>query len=401
MIVLSDSWPGAWALLSLAGALIFLLAYRKFREKRSIYVCVNTEPCDDGWKTNPYTAIEPLKFSWQDEEPIKIRPFKPRYHLTMALESCALSDLVLVDKTYLDRIRLRRHLIATHSDDVVAANPVANAAVDELYEWLFGTYLPARFPTIFKLSSEDRPKEKPSQLVNLVTAEKIPLQPHQSLTKSLEMIGSHIDNDFLILMHFPNPSNPSQPSTVLHAYVTCFPSGFSTLSKLGLKLADIHQPVPSYKQKLERSMDRFFATIERGKIVQRRNWTVTMTDELFLKSGAHGCGSNEGITDQAEKGGVRSSEQDDHAADEKTGNVDLRKARLRCERQTLHRLEKTGALVFGFKTYQYRLSEVKEEGSGEDLANAIEGLGKGNAPGMGPYKRSDVWGQEVTAFLRG
>ncbi len=53
--------------------------------------------------------------------------------------------------------------------------------------------------------------------------------------------------------------------------MTCFPAGFNTKEKLGMKLRDIHGPVPGYKQKLERSMDRFFEKLEVGKVVQRSN----------------------------------------------------------------------------------------------------------------------------------
>lgn len=35
-------------------------------------------------KLNPYEAIEPLHdFEWSTTEPIKVRPFKSKYHLTM------------------------------------------------------------------------------------------------------------------------------------------------------------------------------------------------------------------------------------------------------------------------------------------------------------------------------
>lgn len=73
---------------------------------------------------------------------------------------------------------------------------------------------------------------------------------------------------------------------------------------------------------------------------------------------------------------------------------------LRCERQTLHRLPQTGALVFAFKTYQYSLAEVKEEGSGSDLVAAIDGLGRGSVPEMAFYKRGVVWGESVKQFLQ-
>jgi len=81
--------------------------------------------------------------------------------------------------------------------------------------------------------------------------------------------------------------------------------------------------------------------------------------------------------------------------------IDLDKTVVRCERQTLHRLPKTGALVFAFKTYQYPLRELRDEGSGEVLAEAIDGLGLGSAPGITIYKRQVIWGDKVKAFLKG
>lgn len=76
------------------------------------------------------------------------------------------------------------------------------------------------------------------------------------------------------------------------------------------------------------------------------------------------------------------------------------KLRLRSERQVLHRLPKTRALVFSFKTYQYLLQDVKDEGMGEELAQAIDGLKEGSVPAMHFYKRGVVWGEALKGFLR-
>jgi hypothetical protein len=66
----------------------------------------------------------------------------------------------------------------------------------------------------------------------------------------------------------------------------------------------------------------------------------------------------------------------------------------------LHRLPKTKALVFSFKTYLYPLRDIKEERLGEDLAQAIDGLKEGSVPEMHFYKRGVVWGEAVKAYLR-
>ena len=66
----------------------------------------------------------------------------------------------------------------------------------------------------------------------------------------------------------------------------------------------------------------------------------------------------------------------------------------------LHRLPQTKALVFSFKTYLYPLKEIKEEGLGDELAKAIDGLKEGSVPAMHFYKRGVVWGEVVKKYLR-
>lgn len=73
---------------------------------------------------------------------------------------------------------------------------------------------------------------------------------------------------------------------------------------------------------------------------------------------------------------------------------------MRCERQTLHRLPRSNAIVFAFHTYLYSLQDVKEDGSGEDLAVAIDGLQSSNVPGLFTYKNGDKWADAVREYLR-
>ena len=43
---------------------------------------------------DPYNDIDPLRsFDWKSEEPIQIRPFKPKYHLTMGMHRYGLIAL--------------------------------------------------------------------------------------------------------------------------------------------------------------------------------------------------------------------------------------------------------------------------------------------------------------------
>lgn len=82
------------------------------------------------------------------------------------------------------------------------------------------------------------------------------------------------------------------------------------------------------------------------------------------------------------------------------GRADDLQTNLRIELQTLTRLPSTSSLVFSFKTYMYPVDDIKKEGLGPDLAEAIQGLKKGNAPAMWVYKGGVKWGEELCEYLR-
>ncbi|KAL5120702.1 hypothetical protein ACEQ8H_001451 [Pleosporales sp. CAS-2024a] len=320
-----------------------------------------------------YNAISPLQdFDITTTPPLKLRPFKPVYHMTMALESTTLSDLIAMDNTFAERCHIRKELLRTERHQVLACNTRAIPAVLELYHWLTTTYLPSRFPTVYTLTP-DR-----SSLVNAVTRDTMPLSLGAcDAERALQLLGENIDDEFLFILPSTDPSDKGKYR--LEAFINCSPSGFNTRSKLDMLLADIHKPVPGYAQKLEKSMDRFFAALPLGKIVKRSNWNITTNSNLFCLAGNH----------------MTPAELDD----EKKKPFDLHDTTLRCERQTLHRLPNTHALVFAFKTYMYPIRELRDEGSGEILAEAIDGLAKGSVPDITMYKKQVLWGEKVKAYL--
>lgn len=164
----------------------------------------------------------------------------------------------MMDKTYLSRMTLRKEIMRAHASTVLQAYPESIPAVSELYIFLFSTYLPQRFPGIFILAD--------NSLYNTATSTSIPLSPSANPIETLSRIGENIDDEFLILLKAADGDG-----YVLKAFVTCFPNGFDTEKKLGMKLREIHSPVPGYKEKLEMSMDRFFERLEVGKVVSRAN----------------------------------------------------------------------------------------------------------------------------------
>lgn len=146
----------------------------------------------------------------------------------------------------------------------LAADGCVKPAVDEFYTWLTSTYLPQRFPTIFQLRQSQC--NMAECLYNIATDEEISLKPADYPLDTLRTLGGLIEDDLLFLL----PSDDGD-GLKLRGLVTCFPNGFNTAKKLNLKLRDIHTPVPQYKAKLEKSMDRFFEKLEPGRFITRAN----------------------------------------------------------------------------------------------------------------------------------
>lgn len=56
-------------------------------------------------------------------------------------------------------------------------------------------------------------------------------------------------------------------------------------------------------------------------------------------------------------------------------------------------------LILTIRTYLYSLKDIKTEGSGPDLAAAIDGLHQGSSPSMYFYKRAPNWSRAVKEYL--
>ncbi|KAG5982510.1 hypothetical protein E4U55_001818 [Claviceps digitariae] len=203
-------------------------------------------------------VILPLHdFDWKAKEPAKYLPIKPVYHITMALQQDTPSDLITIDRDYLDRITLRRHLISQKGSTVHGCLPRGHESVCELYAYLLHDYLPVRYPTIFKLSADG------SQCENLVTGRSFPVEPPPLADAALRALGETVEEDIFLLHNTPE-------GHLCVAFMCCFPAGFDPSTKFGNVLKNIHAPVPSY-DRIGASMERFFCKLQVGKSVKRLN----------------------------------------------------------------------------------------------------------------------------------
>jgi len=123
-------------------------------------------------------------------------------------------------------------------------------------------------------------------------------------------------------------------------------AGFWRLEdKWGMPLAEIHThgDVPQFKEKLQKSMERFFIRMTPDKPVCRNNYFIQVDDDLAW---SYSIGSE----DSTNIGWYTA--RNDVAAEDMY---------FRTERQTLRRLPRSGGIVFGIRTYFVPIKQIADE----------------------------------------
>lgn len=331
----------------------------------------------------PWSKIERVAddFDIENTAPRPYRPFKAgKYHLTMGLQKCEASDWILLENTYKRRTAYRRKQLKEHPEIacLVQDGPEVDAAVHEYYEYMW-YYLTEKYPRYFPKSTKDGVE----WAHNTLWDEKFPMSAQKTLdlglakcTRDLAMICSSTHEEDFLLMTYDETHDP--PMYRMRVVSSCFPAGFNPADKLGLTLRNIHGPVPGYKQRLDLSMNKFFAKFQSGNFVQRQNWGIQCDDALFDYENYAGF--------EAEK------DNQPYEAHE----VDFNEWALRVERQVLTRLPKTKAMCFVIRCYTTPVSIIREEPRVPDLIEAIDQLPFEDKV----YKGAHVWGPVLQQYLR-
>jgi hypothetical protein len=153
------------------------------------------------------------------------------------------------------------------------------------------------------------------------------------------------------------------------------PTFFTAAGVLGKNLSELHGPVPDFQARFLARVERIFQSLPADVILERRNWTVVNTGDLFTPDPA---------PIRARVGEIPSAQAGAHL-------------HIRVERQTLRRLPVTGGAVFTIRVWPYPLDALKADpGSVAAFASAWR-----NAPGpFRQYKQLHLYDQLVEAFLR-
>lgn len=79
------AWPEGSTFFYLGFVSSLLLFFTILRKNKCSAAAASNNTDDDDEQAS-YPPVEPLSdFDWKTKEPVKIRPFKPKYHLTMSM----------------------------------------------------------------------------------------------------------------------------------------------------------------------------------------------------------------------------------------------------------------------------------------------------------------------------
>ena len=207
----------------------------------------------------------------------------------------------MVDDAYGAQMALRQELIMTKRDQVIAIDPAAMLAARELLGQVVDY-----FTRTGAMQHVDGMVQTPDGRCVQVDYD-----------DPMGCMGQIAQNDFAIMEQRGNEH-------VLTAAVLCFPASWLLAEKFMRGLVGIHDPVDPYDDQIAKRVQRLFDGIQEDRPLWRFNALRYEDPALFQPRSMH----------------ARRSGEERHAA-----------RYLRSERQTLIRLPKTRAVVFGIHTF--------------------------------------------------
>lgn len=256
------------------------------------------------------------------------RPERAGFRHRVGLRPLDLSSWVVVDDLLGPTLDGKDLLLSQRRADVFSAGPGTEAAAAELLALLV-EHLRADHAGTHGVG--DRSVEVAGRRVDLRA-----LPP-------LDAAGRLVQDDWCLL-------DDSGRAVRLVAATLCSPSRWRLADKIGRGMPEVHAPVPGYAEELETVVDATLRRLVPARPVWRSNWTLTDDPALFQPV----VGPPAPVVD-AESAGAH--------------------VWLRVERQTLRRLPRTGAIVFGIRTFQERLDGLAgRPADAADLLAAVRQL---------------------------
>ncbi len=256
-----------------------------------------------------------------------------QWRMSMGLKALQLQDWIEIDDHFADELRLKDKLLKNRYSDVFASLPESQSSQKEVLDLLLN-HLIEQFPQHYRREG--------ITFKNLITGQAWDITDFEDTP--LDLAGRLVQEDLLLMQ-------PSPEGYILAAASLCFPLRWRLREKFGRPLAQIHSPVPGYRDKLERPMDSFFDHLKSSHPAWRLNWSIVDSPELFL---AHDRGE-QGLDQTINAGNAGEN------------------LWIRVERQTLRRLMVNGDILFTVRTYVHPLRVLEHQPlMAHNLAQAIQ-----------------------------
>lgn len=213
---------------------------------------------------------------------------------------------LMCDDAFAGQMARREDLIKERPQDVCQMDPTARDAAEELLEKVQEFCV----STLGYLKEGDtlrRPDGKSARV---------------DFSAPLESLGHLVQNDFCILQK-------QGEEHVMTGAILCFPASWSLYEKFMRPLSIIHEPVEEYDDNITRRVQRLFDGLQVGRPLWRFNALVYADAELFQPRK---------MLERREKPTQNQAKY------------------MRSERQTLMRLPRTKAVVFGIHSFVTKLT---------------------------------------------
>lgn len=150
----------------------------------------------------------------------------------------------------------------------------------------------------------------------------------------------------------------------------CFPNRWDLRSKLGLTMAEVHEPVPELNRQLEPAIDRFLNRLTPAQAYWRLGWGVLDVADGYTPI--------------------------DGTAAPRPVSIEPDALVLRVERETLRRFPQTGCVLFTIRTYvQPVMTAVASEADRLALATSLDAMSET----IRDYKDLSAWGTQLVSKL--
>jgi hypothetical protein len=171
---------------------------------------------------------------------------KTSTRMAMGLKRLDESNWLTLDSKYLPEHTIRCSLLnPTSRPSVIQCLPGSEAACHEVLETV-ATFLTSRFPQYFTLTGT--PSEQ--KIHNHLSDETYTIGP--KCPNPLEIAAKLSMEDFNVLIKHPKTGEYH-----LQASATLFPAGWKLQERIGTTMANLHAPVPQWKEKLGHNVNRY------------------------------------------------------------------------------------------------------------------------------------------------